>query len=94
MLGNKMGIVKIIIYSALILIGIAFIFGVTSMPDEQQECLEEIAEDYCEDNDMYFEGIAIFHFNNFACMEDERSVTNFKVYKFLDDEIEECEGKG
>ena len=90
-----MGFIQNIICIALLLIGIAFIFGVTYMPDEQQECLEEIAEDYCEDNGFVFESIHIYNPiipGGFECREDERSIKR-KLYKFLDDEIEECEGK-
>ncbi len=51
------------------------------------DCLKETAEDYCEDNGMYFGGTTFPR--GFLCSEDERSI-DFKPYKFLDDEIEDC----
>jgi len=84
---NKMGIIKNLICIAILLVGIAFIFGITKMSDEQYDCLEEIAEDYCEDNGMEFERVLIF--NQFSCKEDERAI-GFEIYKFLEDEVEDC----
>ncbi len=84
-----MTIIKNLICIAILLVGIAFIFGITSMSDEQYDCLEEIAEDYCEDNGMEFDSI-FYGINRFSCKEDERAI-GFKIYRFLEDEAEDCE---
>lgn len=82
-----MGIIKTLICIAILLVGIAFIFGITKMSDEQYDCLEEIAENYCEDNDMEFNRVLLLH--QFSCKEDERAI-KFEIYNFLEDEIKEC----
>ncbi len=89
-----MGFIQNIICIALLLVGIALIWGVMLIPEEQYECFEEIAEDYCEDNGMYFEKVYRYHPSGkvFECKSDERSIKH-KLYNFLDDEIEECEDR-
>ena len=85
-----MGIIKTIICVAILLIGISLIFGVTKMSDEQYDCLEEIAEDYCEDNGMEFSYVVGQY--SFFCAENERQTSHFDLerYSFLEDEIENC----
>ena len=85
-----MGLLSNIIYIALVVVGIILIIAVVQIPYEQNNCLKEIAEDYCEDNGMELDGIHIL--NKFSCREDERSI-DFKVFNFLEDEIEECEDR-
>jgi len=85
-----MGIIKTLICIALILVGIAFIVGITQISEEQNDCLEEIAEDYCEDNGMEFSHISGGY--AFFCMENERQTMLFDLerYEFLEDEVEDC----
>ena len=83
-----MGIIKTLICIAILLVGISFIVGITKMSDEQYDCLEEIAENYCEDNGMEFERVLLL--NQFSCKEDERAI-GFEIYNFLEDEVEDCE---
>ena len=85
-----MGIIKTLICIAILLVGISFIFGLTKMSDEQYDCLEEIAENYCEDNGMEFSNILLL--DQFSCKKDERSI-KFEIYNFLKDEVEECGDK-
>lgn len=85
-----MGIIKTLICIAILLVGIAFIFGITKMSEEQYDCLEEIAENYCEDNGMEFNGVLLLP--QFSCKEDERAI-KFEIYNFLEDEIKECGDK-
>lgn len=86
-----MGLIKIIlggfvflVIGALILMMVCALIDVFPIDDD---CLEEIAEDYCIDKDMIFGDI---YGRGFTCKDDERSLT-FKAYKFLEDEIEYCE---
>ncbi len=85
-----MGLIEKIICIALIVVGICLIIGVFQISNWQNDCLEEVAEDYCEDNGLEFGGIHIL--NKFSCREDERSI-DFKIYNFLEDEIEECKDR-
>lgn len=85
-----MGLIKLILGGIVIvvccmLIG-TMVISLMSIFPINNDCLEEVAEDYCEDNGMIFGNI---YGRGFTCKEDERSFT-FKAYKFLDDEIEEC----
>ncbi len=82
----KLILIGIIAIGLLIVTGV-FVNVVSFFSDD---CLRYIAEDYCEDNGLYFSGISFP--NGFVCREDERSM-DFKFYRFLEDEIEECEDR-
>ena len=90
---DKKGLLGSIIGILVIILFILFV-GLILSP-KNDDCLENLAKDYCEDNDMNFVEIRAFRvFNSFflktfMCREDERSIS-FKAYKFLEDEIEEC----
>lgn len=87
-----MKIISSILTIALFLVFVVLIVRVANISD--RDCLKEIAEDYCEDNDMslYKVGYRLVSGGVFMCREDERSL-GFKVYRFLEDEIEECKNK-
>ena len=85
-----MGLIEKIIYIALVVVGIILIIAVAQIPYKQNDCLKEVAEDYCEDNGMEFSKLHIL--NKFSCIENERLV-DFKIYNFLEDEIEECKDR-
>ena len=80
-----MKIVSIILIIVLIVLSSAFIMKIVNIINN--DCLKEIAKDYCEDNDMAFNQIHLDKI--FTCKENERTI-DFKAYKFLEDEIEEC----
>ena len=87
-----MGLIKSIIYIAMGVVGIVLIIALVQISNEQNDCLKEIAEDYCEDNGLELGGIhrgIIFYPGDFSCKEDERSA-KLEFYKFLEDEIEDC----
>lgn len=86
-----MGLIKTIIIIAICVAIFCVVFNFAHIPQDEYDCLEEIAEDYCEDNDMslgmVYVGVGIGKV--FACEKDERSL-RYEVYKFLEEEIEEC----
>ena len=89
-----MGLIKTIIIAALIVVGILFFLAMIQISTEQDDCLEEIAEDYCKDNGMSFNNvhksdIAFIRPGDFSCKDNERA-TKLEFYSFLEDEIEEC----
>ena len=90
---NKQGMILNIIVILGILV--LFLMVILLLLPKNNDCLEEIAEDYCEDNNMDFVRVLGFNFilpGNFMCTENERSI-KLKFYKFLEKEIEECKEK-
>jgi len=84
-----MGLIRTITLIVLIVLFGYFFWGaMKQFVPSDNECLEEIAGDYCEDNGMVFGKIYVG--KTFTCKEDERAVM-FKTYKFMEDEIKECE---
>ena len=85
-----MGIIKTILSGVVLIIIsvllLAMFFALVDVFPIDDDCLEEIAEDYCESNGMIFGNI---YGRGFTCKEDERSFT-FKAYRFLEEEIEDC----
>ena len=85
-----MGIASAIIMIVLVLaIGV---FVMTVITFNNNDCFKEIAENYCEDQGMSLDRIYLAKTFSFSCKEDERSM-NREVYRFLEDEIEECKEK-
>lgn len=89
-----MGLIKTIITIAICIAVFCLVANLLQIPDDEYDCLEEIAEDYCEDNGMLLSKvyISIEMRKVFTCEEDERSFS-LKAYKFLEDEIEECKNE-
>jgi len=80
-----MKIVQTILIIALVIVACVLIVRVVNVITN--DCLKEVAEDYCEDKGMLLNQIHIDKI--FTCKENERAI-NFEAYKFLEDEIEEC----
>jgi len=78
----------IIVVGIIVIIGFCFVYGIISF--QTDDCLNKIAENYCEENGMYF-GEMSFP-SGFVCMEDKRSL-DFKLYKFLEEEKEGCKNE-
>ena len=53
------------------------------------DCLKEIAEDYCKDNNMYYYDVNWNFKPIFYCKENERG-SNVNTYLFLESEEEKC----
>ena len=80
----------LVIIIVVIMLGVVgFLAIMRNATQINNECLEEIAGKYCEDKDMFLEGI---HKKHFDC-RDERVYlrSGLKQYKFLDEEIRGCE---
>ncbi len=91
-----MGLIKTLIIIAICVAIFGIVFNFIQFPQDGYDCLEEIAEDYCEDNNMILYKV---HSNflpvrpgDFSCKENDRS-TKLKFYNFLEDEIEECKNE-
>lgn len=57
---------------------------------EHNDCLEEIARNYCEDNNMSYESHSLgIRSPYFSCKEDERKIGS-EQFTFLEEEVEEC----
>lgn len=82
-----MGLIKTIITIAICIAIFFIVLNYVQMPQDEHDCLEEIAEDYCIDNGLVFDGM--WFYQRFTCAGDERSI-KVELYKFLEDEIEEC----
>ena len=83
-----MGLIKTICLIILIMLFGYFLWGaMKQFVPNNNDCLEEIAEGYCEDNGMIY--VNSYLGGIFICKEDERAV-RAKTYKFLEDEIKEC----
>ncbi|MBA7493899.1 hypothetical protein ES702_04464 [subsurface metagenome] len=61
---------------------------------ENNDCLREIAENYCEEKGLFY-GDHIWDIGNkvFYCVEDEREISYDKIYKFTKEEFKKCMGK-
>ena len=85
-----MGFLKI--YLIIVLCLVSILAGVMIYKNNffpEIPCLEEIAEDYCEEQGLYFDEISLDFGWGFWCIENLRQ-TGFTRYKFLEDEIEGC----
>jgi len=81
---------KILIIAILVLIIIFGIYvGYSSITTKNNNCLKEIANNYCEENNLFFDKI-IWNFSPvFFCKENERKFQSER-YEFLDEELEKC----
>jgi hypothetical protein len=94
---NKKGLIggtMILFVIILLLAFMGFLLFVTikNIQVRNNDCLKEIAINYCEEQGMFYDKLW-YDFTNskFSCLERERGI-NSLLFKFTKEEVEECLG--
>ena len=87
--GEVVGVVLITLLVTGILVGLitSIVSGINFQ--EAKPCLENIAADYCESNNLIFEKAYRNGGERFICKIDERALDNL-YFKFTDEDKNEC----
>jgi len=88
MFSNKKGCILGLFRILIIVFIIFWLLGLFYSFIYSNPCLEDIAKDFCENNDMIYSGIDYLG-NFFYCNLNEREIS-LRKFSFLEEEIKSC----